>query len=90
VAVDNGAALQGAVAVVLALRFTVLKVVIDGIADPLIGKVVVVPSNPVGIDAQGKLTRLLPGEQASGEVVAGCLPPEPAWPWRLEPCQAIF
>jgi len=74
VAVDNRDALQGADAVVLALRFPVLKGVIDGIADPLADKLVVVPSNPVGIDAQGHLIRLLPKEQSSGEVVAGWLP----------------
>jgi 8-hydroxy-5-deazaflavin:NADPH oxidoreductase len=73
-AADNRDALQGAEAVVLALRFGVLKGVIDEIADPLTGKLVVVPSNPVGIDAQGNLTRLLPDEQSSGEVVAGWLP----------------
>ena len=48
VAVDNRDALQGADAVVLALRFTVLKGVIDEIADSLTDKLVVVPSNPVG------------------------------------------
>jgi 8-hydroxy-5-deazaflavin:NADPH oxidoreductase len=74
VAVDNRDALQGADAVVLALRFTVLKGVIDEIADPLSDKLVVVPSNPVGLDAQGKVVRLLPEGQASGEVVAGWLP----------------
>jgi predicted dinucleotide-binding enzyme len=47
VAVDNRDALQGTGAVVLALRFTVLKGVIDKIAGPLTGKVVVVPSNPL-------------------------------------------
>ena len=47
VAVGNRDALQGADAVVLALRFTVLKGVIDEIADPLTGKLVVVPSNPL-------------------------------------------
>src|SRR5580658_1417571 len=57
---DNHDALQGADAVVLALRFTVLKSVIDGIADALAGKLVVVPSNPVGLDAQGNVVRLLP------------------------------
>jgi predicted dinucleotide-binding enzyme len=75
VAVDNRDALQGADAVVLALRFGALKGVIDEIADPLAGKLVVVPSNPVGIDAQGNLVRLLPKEQSSGKVVAGRLPP---------------
>ena len=74
VAGDNRDALLGADAVVLALRFTVLKGVIEEIADPLTDKLVVVPSNPVGIDAQGKVTRLLPKGQSSGEVVAGWLP----------------
>jgi 8-hydroxy-5-deazaflavin:NADPH oxidoreductase len=74
VAVDNRDALQGADAVVLALRFGVLKGVIDEIAAPLAGKVLVVPSNPVGLDAQGNIMRLLPEGQSSGEVVAGWLP----------------
>ena len=73
-AADNRDALLGADAVVLALRFTVLKGVIDEIAGSLTGKIVVVPSNPVGIDAQGNLARLLPEGQSSGEVVAGWLP----------------
>jgi 8-hydroxy-5-deazaflavin:NADPH oxidoreductase len=73
-AADNGEALQGADAVVLALRFTVLKSVIDEIAGLLAGQVVVVPSNPVGLDAQGNVQRLLPEGQSSGEVVAGWLP----------------
>jgi 8-hydroxy-5-deazaflavin:NADPH oxidoreductase len=70
----NGDALQGADAVVLGLRFSVLKGVIDEIAEPLIDKVVVVPSNPLGLDAQGNVKRLLPEGQPSGEVVAGWLP----------------
>jgi predicted dinucleotide-binding enzyme len=74
VARDNRDALHDAHAVVLALRFTVLKGVIDEIAHPLTQKLVVVPSNPVGIDAQGNVTRLLPKGQSSGEVVAGWLP----------------
>jgi predicted dinucleotide-binding enzyme len=74
VAVDNRDALQGADAVILALRFTVLKGVIDEIAGPLTDKVVVVPSNPVGLDAQGNVKRLLPEGQSSGEVVDGWLP----------------
>ncbi len=74
VAVDNREALQGADAVVLALRFTALTGVIDEIADPLIDKVVVVPSNPLATDAQGNVVRLLPKGQSSGEVIAGWLP----------------
>jgi hypothetical protein len=74
VAVDNRDALQGADAVVLALRFTVLKGVIDEIADPLTDTLVVVPTNPFGIDAEGNISRLLPEGQSSGEVIGGWLP----------------
>jgi 8-hydroxy-5-deazaflavin:NADPH oxidoreductase len=74
VAAGNRDALQGAGAVVLALRFGVLKGVIDEIAGTLTGKLVVVPSNPVGIDAQGNLSRLLPEGESAGKVVAGWLP----------------
>ena len=73
-AAGNRDALQGAGAVVLALRFTVLKGVIDEIADPLTGKRVVVPSNPFTLDAHGNLSRVLPEGQSSGQVVAGWLP----------------
>ena len=74
VALDNRSALQGADAVVLALRFSVLKTVIDEIADALGDKSLVVPSNPVGLDAHGKVVRLLPEAQSSGHVVAGWVP----------------
>ncbi len=74
VAACNRDALQGADAVVLALRFTVLKGVIDEIAGPLDGKVVVVPSNPLTTDAEGNVVRVLPEGQSSGKVVAGWLP----------------
>jgi 8-hydroxy-5-deazaflavin:NADPH oxidoreductase len=74
VAADNRDALQGTDAVVLALRFTVLKSVINEIADPLADKLVVVPSNPLTTDAQGNVSRVLPDGQSSGKVVAGWLP----------------
>lgn len=74
VAVDNRDALQGADALVLALRFAVLKGVIEELADRLTDKLVVVPSNPLGTDAQGNVSRVLPKEQSSGGVLAGWLP----------------
>jgi 8-hydroxy-5-deazaflavin:NADPH oxidoreductase len=73
-AAGNRDALRDADAVVLAPRFTVLKGVIDEIAGPLAGKLVVVPSNPLSLDAQGNVVRILPQGQSSGEVVAGWLP----------------
>jgi 8-hydroxy-5-deazaflavin:NADPH oxidoreductase len=75
VAAGNDDALQGAGAVVLALRFGVLQGVIGEISGPLAGKVVVVPSNPVTADADGNVSRLLPDGQSSGEAVTGWLPP---------------
>jgi 8-hydroxy-5-deazaflavin:NADPH oxidoreductase len=74
VAVDNRSALQVAGAVILALRFSVLNNVIDEIADSLGDKSVIVPSNPVGIDAKGEVVRLLPEGQSSGETLARWLP----------------
>ena len=53
-----------------------LKGVIEEIANLLTDELVVVPSNPVGLDAQGKIVRLLPDGQSSGKVVAGWLPDE--------------
>jgi 8-hydroxy-5-deazaflavin:NADPH oxidoreductase len=74
IAVDNRDAVQGVGTVVLALRFTVLKGVMDQIAGPLTGKVVVVPSNPLSTDAHGNVSRVLPEGQSSGKVVGGWLP----------------
>jgi predicted dinucleotide-binding enzyme len=73
-AAGNRDALDGADAVVLALRFTALQGVIDEVADLLAGQLVVVPSNPVGLDAHGDVVRLLPKGQSSGKAVAGWLP----------------
>jgi hypothetical protein len=73
-AAGNDDALQGADAVVLTLRFIALQGVIDEIAGSLTGKLVVVPSNPITADAQGNLSRVIPDNQSSGEVVAGWLP----------------
>jgi hypothetical protein len=74
VAAGNRDALPGADAVVLALRFTVLKGVLDEIGALLAGQAVVVPSNPVTLDAHGQVARVLPEGQSSGKVVAGWLP----------------
>ena len=73
-AADNRDALRGVGAVILALRFAVLKTVIAEIADQLPDRLVVVPSNPVSADARGNISRLLPEGQSSGNVVAGWLP----------------
>ena len=74
VAVDNRDVVQDADSVVLALRFAVLKGVIDEVADPLADKLVVVPSNPLTTDAEGHVERLLPKGRSSGQVLAAWLP----------------
>jgi 8-hydroxy-5-deazaflavin:NADPH oxidoreductase len=74
VAADNRDALQGCDDVILALRFSVLNGVIAEIAGAIDDKLVVVPSNPFGIDAQGNISRVLPEGQSSGGVVSGWLP----------------
>jgi 8-hydroxy-5-deazaflavin:NADPH oxidoreductase len=74
VAADNRDALHDVDAVILALRFTVLKSVIDEIALELTDKVVIVPSNPLRTDDQGNVLRVLPEGQSSGRAVTEWLP----------------
>jgi 8-hydroxy-5-deazaflavin:NADPH oxidoreductase len=74
VAADNHDALRGAQAIVLALRFPVLKGVIGEIADSIGDKLVIVPSNPVGVDGKGEVSRLLPKGESSGRILTGWLP----------------
>ena len=74
---------------ILALRFVVLKSVIDEIADSLTDMVVIVPSNPVGLDAQGEVIHLLPKGESTGELVAGWLPAGGRLAMAFGPCRAI-
>ena len=72
-AVDNRDAVQGRCRRSRAAVYRAEGGVIDEIAEPLADKLVVVPSNPLGVDAQGNVSRLLPKGQSSGEVLAGWL-----------------
>jgi predicted dinucleotide-binding enzyme len=74
VAADNRDALLDVDTVILALRFTVLKSVIDEIALSLTDKLVIVPSNPLRTDDQGNVLRVLPEGQSSGKAVTEWLP----------------
>jgi 8-hydroxy-5-deazaflavin:NADPH oxidoreductase len=73
-ALNNRDAIQRADNVVFALWLDPMREVIDEVADLLPGKVVIDPSNPVSVAADGTFTRTLPEGQSSGEVVAGLLP----------------
>jgi 8-hydroxy-5-deazaflavin:NADPH oxidoreductase len=73
-ALDNRDAVQRADTVILALWLGPMKAVIDEVADLLPGKLVIDPSNPIAIAADGTLSRTLPDGQSAGAVVAGWLP----------------
>jgi 8-hydroxy-5-deazaflavin:NADPH oxidoreductase len=73
-ALDNRDAIQRADAVILALWLDPMKAVIDEVADLLPGKLVIDPSNPIAIAADGTTSRTLPDGQSAGEVVASWLP----------------
>src|SRR5216683_2874204 len=73
-ALNNRDAVQRADNVVLALWLDPMREVIDEVADLLPGKVVVDPSNPIRVAADGTFTRTLPEGQSSGELVASLLP----------------
>jgi predicted dinucleotide-binding enzyme len=70
--VDN--AIAGADAVVFALWLDTIKDLIPQYARLLEHKVVVDPSNQVGFDENGQITRSLPDDQSAGSVVAPMLP----------------
>jgi 8-hydroxy-5-deazaflavin:NADPH oxidoreductase len=71
---SNRDAVQRADAVVFALWLGPMKTVIEEVADLLPGKLVVDPSNPISISAEGTVSRTLPEGQSAGEVVASWLP----------------
>ena len=67
-------AITGADVVVFALWLDDMKDVISEHASLLDGKVVVDPSNPLGFDAAGQMTRTLPDDTSAGSIVASLLP----------------
>ena len=67
-------AITGADTVVLAVWLDTIKELIPGTEQLLQGKVVIDPSNPLGFDENGQMTRTLPDGQSAGSVVASLLP----------------
>ena len=67
-------AISGADAVLFAVWLDTMRELIPEHASLLTGKVVIDPSNPIGFDASGQMTRTLPEGESSGSVVAGLLP----------------
>jgi 8-hydroxy-5-deazaflavin:NADPH oxidoreductase len=60
--------------VVPALLLDVARELVPRYADALEGKVIVDPTNPIGIDDAGNLYRTLPEDESAASVVAGLLP----------------
>jgi 8-hydroxy-5-deazaflavin:NADPH oxidoreductase len=73
-ALNNRDAIQRADNVLLALWLASIREVIGEVADLLPGKLVIDPSNPISVAADGTITRTLPAGQSSGELVASLLP----------------
>ena len=71
---NNREAVQRADTVFLALWLDRMQAVIGEVADLLPGKVVIDPSNPISVGADGTISRTLPDGQSAGEVVSGWLP----------------
>ena len=67
-------AIAEADAVVFAVWLDTTKELIAKDAGLLDGKDVVDPSNPLGFDENGQMTRTLPDDQSAGSLVAGLLP----------------
>jgi 8-hydroxy-5-deazaflavin:NADPH oxidoreductase len=67
-------AIANADAVVFAVWLDTIRELIAKQAGLLESKVVVDPSNPIGFDANGQLSRTLPDDQSAGAVVAPLLP----------------
>jgi hypothetical protein len=68
-------AIRDADTVVFAVWLETMKDLIVRDAELLENKIVVDPSNPVGVDERGQMIRTLPEEQSAGSVVAALLPP---------------
>src|SRR5881398_2151953 len=67
-------AITEADAVAFAVWLDTIRELVSKNADLLEGKVVVDPSNPIGFDENGEMTRTLPNDQSAGSVVAAMLP----------------
>jgi predicted dinucleotide-binding enzyme len=67
-------AISRADTVVFAVWLDAIQDLLKQHAGILVGKIIIDPSNPLGPDGQGGLTRTLPAGQSSGALVAGLVP----------------
>lgn len=67
-------AIAQAEAVVVAVPFGSMKELITSKAGALDGKIVVDPSNPLGLDSKGQVGRVLPDDESAASLVVSLLP----------------
>jgi predicted dinucleotide-binding enzyme len=67
-------AIGGADVVIFALWLDTLKELIPQYAGPLEDKLVVDPSNPIGLDESGQFVRTLPDDQSAASIINALLP----------------
>ena len=68
-------AIEAAETVIFAVWLDAIKELVGANRAGLVGKVVIDPSNPVAMDADGNFSRTLPDGVSAGSVIAGRLPP---------------
>jgi predicted dinucleotide-binding enzyme len=61
--------------IVLAIWFDAIKTFLSEYRNPLSGKIIVDPSNPIAPDGAGGFKKIIPQNQSSGQIIAGLLPP---------------
>lgn len=67
-------AIQAADIVVLAVYFASIKEVFVQYAEELKGKIIVDPSNPIGLDDQGGFKKIIGQNESSGQILSTLLP----------------
>jgi predicted dinucleotide-binding enzyme len=72
---DVADAIEQADAVIFAVSFDAIKELVRQYETRLTGKVVIDPSNPAAMGADGQFSRTLPDGVSAGSVIAGLLPP---------------
>lgn len=69
-------AISTADVVIFAVWFDVAKELLARYEGALSGKIIVDPSNPVAPDGHGGFTKIIPGDESAGQVLAALVPPD--------------
>ena len=89
VAVSVDEAVERAGVLVLAVWLDAFEQLIAEYGERLAGKVIIDPSNPVGPDGAGGYRKMIPEQESSGQILAGCCRPGPGWSRRSARCRPL-